>query len=285
LSIDEIMRLGVLGEALMAAAALASISFFEVLPAPFNSVAVGGGVGMLAATSILERSRRRSNAWGDAGLPTVPKGGKGPRGASMRTIDDARLLKKFDKLFAKFKSHEDSSAKAAALEELKPVVFALSSEIRAWRGDTRLRMFMLMSEIASNFDDKALVSPMVALLVSILSKGGESSLEVAKPMFRERVSAMYANPDFKNERFLPRLMLILDCFEEAIVERMAREAIHQWDEERFKASGEFLGFEELGPMAERDKLKAMLGQEISRAGLDQDNRALDRAVELYHTVR
>jgi hypothetical protein len=180
---------------------------------------------------------------------------------------------------------DNAGARSGHMEDLKPILFELSGEIRDWTGDSRLRMYILMREIAKDLDDPVIAKSSLGILVMILSKGGKNAIDIATPLFKEKVMGLYNNPLFKNERWLPRLLLIFEGYDTGVLEALTKEAIHSWDDDRFKAVSAFLGFDELGGTDARRKLKGFLGHEIAEAGLTHDRTALNRAVDLYHEVR
>lgn len=110
-------------------------------------------------------------------------------------------------------------------------------------------------------------------------------MEMAKPMVQEKIQLLYAKSAHENERFLPRLLLMMQDYDPQTVERLAREAIHAWGDERFSAAWQYLGLDELRERGLRNRLKGVLGEEIAKAGTERDIIALNRAVELYHAVK
>jgi hypothetical protein len=168
---------------------------------------------------------------------------------------------------------------------MKPIIYQLSPDIKAWTGDARIRMYLLLQELRKDLDDPSCSRQVLDLLFLILSKGGSSAVEMARPMFRERIQEMYSKSVHENERFLPRLLLMLDNYDAKAVENLTKDAIHVWGDERFSAAWEYLGLEDLRERGLRNRLKGVLGGEIARAGTDGDMTALNRAVELYHAVK
>ncbi len=279
-----------LGEAVLGSAAILTMSSYllDVFPAPYNSVVFGGGAGVLTATALVTRRRHKKAApigAADAlpGMPAEPY--VKPTQANGKDLEKAKLLRRYDRAFAELMSRHGAASKSVGLERLKPLLYELSPELKAWTGDARLRVYLLMQEILRDLDEPAHAKAGLELLVLILSKGGSSALEMARPMFREKVLEMYGKPTYKEERFLPRLLLLLDDYDPQRLEKLTIDAIHVWGDEQFAAAGEYLGFEELKERGLRCKLKAFLGSEIARAGNERDRTALDRAVELYHEVR
>ncbi|MDA4115532.1 MAG: hypothetical protein OK442_03120 [Thaumarchaeota archaeon] len=194
-------------------------------------------------------------------------------------------MKKYDRAFAEMVSRHGPHSRADTLEGMKPILYELSPDIKAWTGDVRIRVYLLMQEIAKDLDNPASARASLGLLFLILSKGGNSALEMARPVFNEKILKMYQDPSYENERFLPRLMLLLDGYDSKHIEKLTKEAIHAWGDERFRAAGDFLGLEELEERSLRNRIKGILGGEIAKAGNDKDMTALNRAVELYHAVK
>jgi hypothetical protein len=282
------LKLGkALGEAALASLGIVSMGslMFDVIPAPFNTLVFGGGTGLLAA-SVAVTQRKRSEPVGDVGvLPGVPAKNNAKAPASpKKAIDKQRLLKKYDKAFAQMLSRHGTIPRSETVERMKPILYELSPDIKAWSGDTRIRMYLLMQELAKDLNDPATARASLGLLHMILTRGGSSALETARPIFREKILSMYQDPKYEDERFLPRLMLMMDDYDPNRVESLTRDAIHVWGEERFKAASGFLGFEELQERGLRSRMKGLLGGEIARAGTEFDRTALNRAVELYHEV-
>ena len=85
---------------------------------------------------------------------------------------------------------------------------------------------------------------------------------------------MYGDPTYEKERFLPRLLLVLEDYDPQLVENLTKDAIHVWGDERFRASWEYLGLDELRARGVRSKVKGFLGGEIARAGNERDAKAL-----------
>lgn len=167
---------------------------------------------------------------------------------------------------------------------LKPILFELSSDIRLWTGAARERMEMLMKEISKELDDPSTAKTNLALLHLIVSMGGRGALEMARPIFHEKIQAMYLDQKYDDGHFLPLLLLMFEDYSPERVERLARDAVRQWGDERFRNSGGFLILEELKARGLRTRIKGFLGAEIARAGTDFNRTALNRAIELYHQV-
>lgn len=273
----------------MASLGLASVFSYEIMPQPFNSVALGGGAGVLAAVAVARAKRtkpQKVELIGD--LPAIPKdasrtSSKGPR--SPKSVEKERALKRYDRAFAQLLSGTDDASKAATLEQMRLILYELSPDLKAWSGDARLRVYLLLKHIRAGLDDPSRQKTSLELLLLILSKGGASAVGVAKPLFYEKIKDLYRTHDRRTQRFLPRIMLLLDEYDSTEVKAVAQEAIHEWDDGRFNESCGYLGFEELKGRGLRTSMREMLGAEIARAGIDGDYSALDRAVELYHEAK
>jgi len=260
----------------------------DFIPAPYSSLVLGGGAGLLTATAVGTMVKRKM-AIGTVGeLPGMPvksaKTRKKPSNSSVKDLDKERLLRKYDKAFTELMERQGSASRSETLERIKPIIYELSSELKAWTGDARLRAYLLMKALAEDLDDPAVVKASLGLLLLFLSKGGSSALEMARPMFRDKIKEMYDKNVNESQRFLPRLLLMLDDYELKGVESLTKDAIHIWGEEQFRAASEYLGFDELKERGLRGEMKTFLRTEIERAGNDMDRIALERAVELYHEV-
>ena len=282
--------LNAIGEAVLASAAAVSIYAYVVdaVPSPFNALLLGSGAGAVGAMSFaFDSGRKRSKTLDSEGaLPGVPAGGrKGPKHSRTKAQEKQRLLAAYDRAFSRVLSRHGLDARLESLERLKPILYELSPDLRAWTGEMRMRAYLLMNEIAPDLDDPTCVQASLGLLVLILSRGGRSAAEMAKPIFYEKIQAMYADPKHESERFLPRLLLMLDDYELTRVEMLTKEAIHSWADGRFAASRDYLGLEEIEARGTKKRLRDMLGGEIANAGVSGDRTALDRAVELYHAVK
>ena len=232
-------------------------------------------------------SGRKAKPIGDVGvLPgvTVRRRERAPL-PKPKSLEKERLLKSYDRAFAEMLSRHGAKSRMETLERIRPLIYELSPDIRAWTGDMRIRVYMLLQEIARDLDDPAYARASLGILVLILAKGGASALEMVRPVFSEKIHSMYDDPQYENERFLPRLVLMLDDYDPKRVKEVAKEAIHSWNDGRFRAARDYLGFEELTDRDLRNTVKGMLGGEIAQAGVDGDMTALDRAVELYHGVK
>jgi hypothetical protein len=282
--------LNAVGEAGLASVAIFSMYSFSLhlLPEPFNGLVLAGGAGLLAATALVAQGRgKKSGPVGIVGaLPGVPlaRPGKstGPTGAP---DEEERLLRRYDRAFTEMLARQSAKSRSYILEQMKPMVYQLSPDIKAWTGDTRIRMHLLLKELAKDLDDPSSARQSLDLLVLILSKGGSSAVEMARPMFREKIQAMYDRSHHQDDRLLPRLLLILDDYDPKAVETLTKDAIYVWGDDRFRAASEFLGLETLRERGLRSRLKGVLGGEIARAGNDGDVTALCRAMELYQAVR
>ncbi len=237
-----------------------------------------------AILSVAQVGRKKSPIGVVGALPGVPEETEVKAPSSPKSVEKEKLLKRYDRAFSQLRSRGGANSRAEALERMRPVIYELSPEIKAWTGDMRIRACLLMKEIAKNLDDPESAKAGLALLVLILSKGGSSAMEIARPIFMEKVRKMYLDPKHENERFLPRLLLMLEDYEPKRVERLAKEAIHIWPDSLFSAAGDYLGFDELAQRGLRKSMKGLLGGEIAKAGLVGDRTALNRAVELYHQV-
>jgi len=266
----------------------------NVLPNPYNSVVFGLGAGLLAATVArpriklrLARKKRSSAPVGVVGaLPGVSADAHGShRLGNVDSLDKKQLLRRYDRAFGELVSHSGAESRSETLERLKPIICELSPDLKAWSGDARLRVYMLLQEIAKDLDDTSTANASLGLLVLILLKGGKSASEMARPILGEKIRKMYGDPAYAKERFLPRLMLVLDDYDPQLVENLTKDAIHVWGEDQFSAAWEYLGLDELRARGVRGKVKDFLGAEIARAGNERDATTLNRAVELYHSVK
>ncbi len=232
-------------------------------------------------------ARSKSGPVGEVGaLPGVPeaqqeRSSKAPK----KSIEKQRLLRRYDKAFTLMLTRHGNQSSSEALQRIKPIIYELSPEIRAWTGDARIRVYLLLQEIRKGLDDPSSVKASLDLLYLLLSKGGHSAVEMARPMFHDKIQELYGKSVNDNERFLPRLLLMLDDYDPKALENLTKDAIHVWGDDRFRAASGFLGLEELREKGLRPAIKGLLGEEIARAGTTFDRTALNRAVELYHEVK
>jgi hypothetical protein len=230
---------------------------------------------------------RKSDPVGEVGaLPGVPvvrqaKAGEAPR----KSVESERLLRRYDRAFTEMLGRQSTYSRSEALERIKPIVYQLSPEIKAWTGDARIRVYLLLKELAKHLDDPASSKASLELLFLLLSKGGNSAMEMAKPLVQEKIQQMYSKAAHENERFLPRLLLMMEDYDPQAVEKLTRDAIHAWGDSKFSAAWQYLGLDELRERGLRNRLKGILGEEIAKAGTQRDTTALNRAVELYHLVK
>lgn len=275
-----------LGEALFGSVAILSMysSSLDLFPSFLNTLMLGGGAGLLAVTLVLSRGKD-AKPMGEVGaLPGLPEEAQRAPTAGPRSAGREHLLRKYDRAFQEMLSRQGADPKSQSLSKLTTILYDLSPEIKVWSGDVRLRVYLLMQELAKDLEDPQYTKASLGLLVLLLSRGGSPAVEMARPIFRERIANMYQRPEFETERFIPRLLLMLDDYDRGRVESLTKDAIHVWGDERFKAAGGFLGFEELKDRGLRAPIKGLLGEEIARAGSEFDRTALNRAVELYHQV-
>ena len=281
--------LNAVSEAVLTSVAIISMFSYslDLLPPPLNQLVLGGGAGVLTATAVAKRGRhaKSTKVRATASLPGVPseRAGRAPA-ALTKPVEKQQLLRKYDKAFAEMLARHGAQSRSEALELMKPIIYQLSPDLKAWTGDARLRMYLLLQELSKNLDDPVSAKPSLNILYLVLTQGGQAALEMAKPMFRERIQEMYGKSIHDDERFLPRLMLMLDDYDLTAVETLTKDAIHLWGEDRFRAAWEYLGLDELRERGLRNKLKGVLGEEIAKAGNERDRTALNRAVELYHAV-
>jgi len=270
----------------LGASLLTSVGLIST-PEPINAVAISGGAGGLTGTSLDTGSNLDSGELATIGvvgaLPGAP--GNMRTNRTSKSIDAKKLAKRYDDALLALRSRRAKEARLEALEGLKPILYELSPEIKAWTGDTRLRIYLLVQEVLKDVADPRSANAALGLLTLVLSKGGRSALEMLRPMVRDKIVAMYGESGYQSERFLPRVMLMLDDYNLELVEQVTKDAIHCWSDERFRAAGPFLGLDELKEKETRNKLKDMLGGEIAAAGVQRDPAALNRAVELYHEVK
>jgi hypothetical protein len=276
------------GEAVLGSVAVISVYSYSMdfLPEPYNTAVFGGGAGLIAAVMVASQARGGSLPIGVVGqLPGVPAKVGRAQLTSPKPLAKERLIRKYDRAFTEMLTRHNSRSRSEEFELMKPIIYELSPELRAWTGDARVRMYLLMQEISKELGNPSSAKASLDLLYLILSKGGSSALEMARPMFRERIQEMYAKSARANAKFLPRLMLMLDDYDPKAVETLTKDAIHVWDDEKFSGAWEYLGLEELKERGLRNRLKGILGGEIARAGIERDTTALNRAVELYHAVK
>ncbi len=219
-------------------------------------------------------------------LPGVPAERKRRSSAARKSsLEKETVMRRFDRAFGQMLSRRGQPSRLEAIERIKPMIYALSPEIRAWTGDARIRVYMVMKELADDLDDPACAKASIGVLVLILLKGGKSAVEMAKPIFGEKIHKMYNDPKYEGERFLPRLLLMLDDYAPERVATVTKEAIHLWGNDRFRAANCYLGLDELTERGLRSNIKGILGAEIANAGFERDATALNRAIELYHQVK
>jgi hypothetical protein len=234
-----------------------------------------------------QKGRNESDSIRDAGaLPGAPENRAGaPRRPRARIVDKETVVRRYHRAFTDLLSRQRPTSMTENTEGVDPILDELSPDTKAWTGDVMIRVYMLMQQIAKDLDDPAYARGSLDLLASILSKGGDSALQMARPIFREKIHSMYRDTTYENERFLPRLELLLEGFDTKHVEKLAKEAIHAWGDDRFRAAGDFLGPEELEERGLRKHVKGVLLGEIARAGNAKNLTALSRAVELYQAVK
>ncbi len=258
-----------IGEACLASIAVVSMSSMDLVPAPYNSVLFGGGAGLLAATAMaLKVKHKKSQPIGAVGvLPGVPAEhrGRSPQ-RNRKAPGEGADPKKVRQGLAELVSCYAPASRAAILERLKPIIYELTPEIRSWSGDVRLRVYLLMQEMAPDLSDPRLAKASLGLLVQILSKGGESALEMARPMFQQKIVEMYGRPEYDDEPFLPRVMLMLEDYEQHRVENVMRDAIHVWRNGQFRAASEYLGFDELALKGMKGKFRSFIRERSSTQG-------------------
>lgn len=268
---------------------LSAVSMFsyELISPPYNWVALGSGVGLVAALAASKlRSGKRPKLGLPGQLPGLPKGKRVRYNPSrLNAVEKQRRLHSYDRAMSELVSGRGHRSRAEILAEMRVMLYELFPDLKLWTGDTRLRGYMLMREIRRGMDDPACQKTCLELLLMVLSRGGSSAVEAARPMFGDKIAEMYRKPEHNTERFVPRLMLLLNNYDPRQVENIAKEAIHGWDDGRFANSGEFLGLEALRGSPSRQGLKEILGAEIASAGVEGDYSALDRAVELYHELK
>ncbi len=235
---------------------------------------------MTVASFTRRLTRRRPATLGFGGGFSKVKGHASPAQKDEVPLERERLLKRYDKAFSEMLARN----KPSTLEMLMPILDELSPEIKAWTGKARLRVYLLMRELAGELDHPTSAGASLDVLFLLLSRGGKAALELARPIFLEKIVKMYGNARFQTEPVLPRLLLMLEDYSPSRVESLTKEAIHVWRDEEFRAAIGLLGFDELRSRGLRPAIKDLLGEEIARAGNKLDRTALNRAVELYHQV-
>lgn len=165
------------------------------------------------------------------------------------------------------------------------VIYDLSSDPSTWTHETEERVNLMLMAISAELGETASARSSLSLLFVVLSRGGEKAVEMARPLFLERIQAMAHDPRHKNERFLHRILLMLEDYSPGRVNSVTREAIHLWGEEHFRSAGGFLGRRELHQRGLTPSVKGILGREIEEAGNRSDWEALRRALDLYHEVK
>jgi hypothetical protein len=282
--------LNAVSEAVMASVAIVSMYSFSLdfLPEPYNSLLLGGGAGVLAATAVAASGRgKKRKAVGVVGeLPGVPaeKSRKSPRSAG-KPAERELLMRRYDKAFTEMLTRHDGESRSDVLERMRPIIYQLSPDIKAWTGDARIRMYLLLQELSKDLDNPSCSTRALDVLFLVLSKGGSAAVEMARPMFREKIQAMYDKSAHENERFLPRLLLMLDDYDPAAVENLTKDAIYVWGDDRFRTACEYLGLETMRERGLRSRVKGLIGAEITKAGNGGNVTALCRAMDLYQAVR
>lgn len=147
--------LNAVSEAVLASVAIISMFSYSLdfLPAPYNSIMLGGGAGagLLTATVAAGKGRRGKSApIGVTGaLPGVPAGRPGKAGKSTaKPVEKERLLRRYDSAFTAMLTRHGPQSRAEALERMKPIIYQLSPDLKAWTGDARVRMYLLLQELA-----------------------------------------------------------------------------------------------------------------------------------------
>ncbi len=278
--------LGRIAEAVVAGLGVASMYSYSVdmVPEPYNSLMLGGGAGLVAATVVTAQVRqgKKDNETSSEGSQSA-KERKTPAKQKSKAPQQS-AMKSFDVAFHKLVSRQPDSSRVELLDSFTSIINRLSLEIAAWTGDMRIRVYLLLQEIAKDVDDPTRAKASLGLIDLILSKGGPSALEMARPMFAETILRMYTDPRFDEDKFVPRLHLMMEGYEAKSVEKVTREAIHTWSAKRFSAAGAYLGLEGLAERGIRQRVKNVLRTEITNAGLAHDGPAAHRAIELYHAA-
>lgn len=187
--------------------------------------------------------------------------------------------------FGAVRSRLGGRSKPDDFARTKHVIYELSPDVQEWDAATRELVYLVMQEIAADLSRPSSERKSLALLYTILTRGGKQAAEMGRPIFYEKVRAMYAEPCHKTEPFLPRVLLILAGYDAHEVENVTREAIHCWGDEQFRAARGFLSASELERNGLRGAIKSYLSGEIAQAGNHLDRTALNRALELYLQVK
>jgi len=133
------------------------------------------------------------------------------RATQTKSLGKEKLIHRYDKEFAELmlRLGRTAAPSAATLQRFNLILYDLLPEIRAWTGDARLRMYLLMHEIRKQLDDPSAARASLDLLALILSNGGRGASELARPILREKILEMHSEPEYDNERLLPRVLHLL----------------------------------------------------------------------------
>lgn len=105
-------------------------------------------------------------------LPGVPPNGQRRTPETPKnSLERERLLRSYDSAFTEMLERQGTRARSEALERIRPILYELSPEIKAWTGEARIRVFMLMKELAKSLDDPTSSKASLDLLFLLLSKG------------------------------------------------------------------------------------------------------------------
>lgn len=212
----------------------------------------------------------------------------GWRKTGERTLKSSQGSKRSDgngRAFDHMLSRLGRGSKLDSFERMKHVIYELSPDRQEWDERTEEQVYLLMQEISADLDGSASARRSLGFLSTLLSKGGRPAAEMARPIFYDKVRAMYSKPKYRNEPYLPRILLILSGYDAHQLENVTKEAIHAWEEEQFRAARGFLSPSELQRNGLRNAIKDLLGDEIAQAGNTLDREALTRALELYLQVK
>lgn len=181
--------------------------------------------------------------------------------------------------------HRRELSRLEPCDVINEVIYDLSAEQDGWTAETQRRVDLLLHAISTDLDTPATARGGLSLLFVVLSRGGERAVTMARPLFLEKIQAMCHDPRHKNERFLHRVLLLLEDYSPGRVDIVTREAIHLWGEEHFHSAGGFLGRREVHQRGLTMSVKGILGREIEDAGNRSDWEALKRVLDLYHGVK
>lgn len=267
--------------------------FFRMLPWLPDSILLGCSIGLMLSSTFWHHVRPPVRPQAQARGPgKESREVKIPLQAPTRSAEEkvvvkpsrpsaemVRALDKFDKLLPTLGGTHGSNMSADATREFTDALSNLNKLYPEWNGEGRLRTYVILKEVSRLINDKN-ADAYLNIVNKTLQVRNSEAAELSRVLLKDKLEKMYLDPAYANASSIPGTLILMNMDEEDGVNGIVMDAIHLWDESRFRNTKPEL--EMLNRLAQKEKASVidMLEKEIVKSKKAKDTTSLSRAKEI-----